>query len=200
MKIEAKARLQATTATISGPITVTFNSGEDKDFPSYRWYQKWADDSGHESPTKAIRIGHYDVLLMGNHKDTAVAKIYKDLNIEPGDKHSSRNPENPGFRQFVSWRKQLIKDALGFLQRSHHPMMGNVKKDADEELHYFDSVAKDAPIEVDFTELRKHLKSSSVHAHRTQDWFHRLDHETKAEYKKKFPGTKFVNKQKLIAP
>jgi len=37
-----------------------------------------------------------------------------------------------------------------------------------------------------------------LHANRTQDWFHRLRHEDKVKYKKKWPGTKFVHKQPLV--
>jgi hypothetical protein len=36
-----------------------------------------------------------------------------------------------------------------------------------------------------------------VESSRSQDWFHGLDHETKAEYRKKYPGTKFVDKTHL---
>lgn len=34
---------------------------------------------------------------------------------------------------------------------------------------------------------------------RSQDWFHKLDHEAKAEYKKRYPGTRFIEKTHLKA-
>jgi len=41
---------------------------------------------------------------------------------------------------------------------------------------------------------------SQLRAYRHQDWYHRLPDKDKARYRKKFPGTRFHNKDRLIAP
>lgn len=40
----------------------------------------------------------------------------------------------------------------------------------------------------------------AVLAGRSQDWFHSLDDEVKAEYVQKYPGTKFRAKPNLVVP
>ncbi len=35
---------------------------------------------------------------------------------------------------------------------------------------------------------------------RSQDWFHKLEESTKNKYRKKYPGTKFVDKTNLKLP
>ena len=50
--------------------------------------------------------------------------------------------------------------------------------------------------------LKKHYDGmpKQLKAHRTQDWLHGLSHEERMAYLKKYPGSKFKDKTKLIHP
>ncbi len=62
-------------------------------------------------------------------------------------------------------------------------------------LAMFYAAAKKLKLHIEFAKLPKEL-----HSHRTQDWYHRLDYKTKAEYRAKYPKTKFHQNEKLLLP
>lgn len=183
MKLEAKARLAASTKTVTGPIKVTCSDGNVWDFKTIREYEAWKDGTPMSREYRvmtAMRIGHYEVIQYP--LKTAVAKIYVDRHF---DSANAPTEESSGslYNQYVYNRVLTIKRSLLALQKSHNPMMGAVKVDADAELEFF----KDHP-------------SRQILGKRTQDWFHRLSAEEKSAYCQKFPGTKFRQKPNIIVP
>lgn len=178
MRIEAKARLEALSQEtsgsdkkVAGPIELHYSSGAVEKFANARAFEEWA---AHAHTQMRTRVGHYEMLYFP--KESAVARLYEDvipLSLSPKDKH---------FRYYAADQRGRLRRALVFLQNTHHPMMGNVKQDYDENMKF----------------LNEHDKP--LFARRTQNWFNRLDHQTKAEYVAKYPGTKFRARQRLITP
>jgi hypothetical protein len=180
MKLEAKARLQAdimsressgSDTKVHGPVELHYGSGQVEKFESAKAFDSWARNAGAQMRT---RVGHYEVMFFP--KEAAVARIYDGvipLSLSTKDKH---------FRYYAADQRGRLKRAMLFLQNTHHPLTGNVKKDYDENMAF----------------LNEHDKP--LFARRSQNWFNKLDHVAKAEYTKKYPGTKFRAKQRLTCP
>lgn len=184
MKLEAKTRLTATVQTkltaarsdtISGEVDLVNSKGNHAEFPSVDALFAWAEESNQIHMIH--RVGRYAILFMA--KDVAVASVYKDRLF---DTPRAIQPTNTHFKTYASNRRREIKQVMTALIRYAHPMLSAVKKDADAELDF----------------LNDHDKP--LFSSRTQDWFHRLDHEARAEYVKKYPNTKFRAKPNLSMP
>lgn len=186
MELNAQTRLLADFDSVSGPVQLTISDGKTIQFGDAKKLTHWM-----ENPTtkelntmRSIRVGHYLVLLFP--KLTGVAKVYKDRLF---DQKRAIQPGEQFFRSHASSRRNELNMAMRALQNTHNPETANVKIDADAERKFLDE--HDKPL----FSTKKPLA-----ARRTQQWFHRMGHEEKAEYCEKFPGTKFKAKQRLIAP
>lgn len=69
-----------------------------------------------------------------------------------------------------------------------------VRRAQDAQMDYVKSLIKKDPSANSDAYVRL---SQDITSSRSQDWFHKLDTEAKAEYRRKYPGTKFVNKTSL---
>ena len=80
--------------------------------------------------------------------------------------------------------------------------LGNMKLQAKQRLQAtsFEDYVEDLD-KVDFNpNLSKSDKQLLLQGARSQDWFHKLEESTKKKYRKKYPGTKFVDKTHLKLP
>lgn len=200
MKLHARARLLATSPRkeVSGPVTLVLSDGTKEKFGSAHEFTTWLRSPKNQLHMQFIApVGRYAVLTLPS--KSGVVKLY--TNVWETTRIGKDDEGSPFAERFIQETRASIKRSLDLLKRTHHPMLREVEKDADEIEAYFEELLPALKLPHDLhdqiTQRLRELKK--LGARRTQKWFHSLTAEEQDAYCSKFPGTRFRNRITLTS-